>query len=176
MIRGEQKGFSPIVPKNCKALLLGSYPSPKSFDASFYYGHPRNRFWPLVAALSGSTVPQDTAARRLFIENSCLALWDMLESCAIKGAADSSITKPTPNNIAQLVHTHGINTIFCNGRASWQLYQRFALPQTNIKAHYLPSTSPANAACTFEQLLCEWQPVAPFLATKIDNSPVVAQP
>ncbi|MDL2293509.1 DNA-deoxyinosine glycosylase [Ruminococcaceae bacterium OttesenSCG-928-D13] len=162
--RGTEKGFGPLVPDACRALILGTYPSPKSFEAQFFYGHPQNRFWPLVAALAGVEAPRTVAEKRALILDGRAALWDTLESCRITGASDASIRDPVPNNVAALVTEKGITHVFCNGAASHRLYEKFHRPATGIAALRLPSTSPANAAFSFERLLEAWQPVAEFLS------------
>ncbi|MDL2218943.1 DNA-deoxyinosine glycosylase [Ruminococcaceae bacterium OttesenSCG-928-O06] len=162
--RGSTDSFPPVVPAGTKALLLGSYPSPKSFAQGFYYGHPQNRFWPLVAALAGQPVPQTVKERRAFILRGRLALWDVLRQCSITGAQDASIAQPQPNAIAQLITQHGIQAVFCNGQAAHRFYTRLCQPQTGLAAVCLPSTSPANAAWGLARLQAAWQPLAPYLA------------
>lgn len=161
--RGQAKGFAPVVGKGATALVLGSYPSPKSFDEGFYYGHPRNRFWPLLAALAGRPAPVDIAQKRALVLGAGLALWDVLESCQILGASDASITDPVPNRIGPLLKKTGATAVFCNGGASARLYRQFWERETGIAAVCLPSTSPANAAFSFEQLLAAWQPLVPYI-------------
>ena len=163
MQRGADKGFSPEVPAQCGALMLGTYPSVKSFEHRYYYGHPQNRFWPLLALLAGTKPPVGIEERRNFILCRHLALWDTLERCDITGSADSSIKNPRPNNIAALVQEKGIGTIFCNGGAALNYYNRFHRQLTGIEAVGLPSTSPANAAFSLARLQAAWAPVAAFL-------------
>ena len=161
--RGQAKSFGPVAGKRAAALVLGSYPSPKSFDEGFYYGHPRNRFWPLLAALAGRPAPVGIPQKRALVLGAGLALWDVLESCQILGASDASITDPVPNSIGTLLKKTGAAAVFCNGAASARLYRQFWEKETGIAAVCLPSTSPANAAFGFTQLLAAWQPLVPYI-------------
>lgn len=163
-LRGHQKGFSPLYTASSRALILGSYPSPKSFEYGFYYGHPQNRFWPLIALLSHSSTPQTIAQKSSLILNNHLALWDSLESCEILGASDTSIKNPVPNDINSLMDKTKIEAVFCNGAASHRFYTKYCQPLTGLPATKLPSTSPANAAFSLNRLAQEWSPLLPYLA------------
>lgn len=160
--RGELKGFSPVYNAACKVLVLGSYPSPQSFEEGFYYGHPRNRFWPLLAALTGCEVPHSIQEKKALLLGHHIALWDSLERCRIIGAADSSIQDPVPNDIAGLLRKTSIEAVFCNGAASHAVYTRFCLPATGLAAQKLPSTSPANAAWGLPRLVEAWAPLTAY--------------
>ena len=160
------KSFAPVFSKDSRVLVLGSYPSPKSFAQNFYYGHPQNRFWPLMAALTGFDTPQTVLQKCALILNSGLALWDSLESCTITGASDASIRDPVPNNIASLLALTKVRHIFCNGSAAHKFYHQFNEAATGIAAVRLPSTSPANAAFSLPRLLNAWQPLADALKTR----------
>lgn len=162
--RGSQTGFPPVYSPESKALILGTYPSPKSFEAGFYYYHPQNRFWPLLAALTSSALPSSIPQKKQLVLSSGLALWDTLESCEILGASDSSIKNPVPNDIASLVGKTEIQAVFCNGSAACKFYRKYCLASTGIEPVSLPSTSPANAAFSFEKLLQAWQPLASYLS------------
>lgn len=157
------KGFAPLFSPRSRALVLGSYPSPKSFEVRFYYGHPQNRFWPLLAALAGRERPETLDEKRALVLDSGLALWDSLESCRIAGAADTSITDPVPNDIPALLKRAPIEAIFCNGAASYKFYRKFNEKRTSIPALQLPSTSPANAAFGMERLLAAWAPLGAYI-------------
>lgn len=158
--RSGTPGFAPVYTASSRVLILGSYPSPKSFEYGFYYGHPQNRFWPLIARLFGTPPPQTISEKTALIKANKLALWDALESCTIIGAADASIENPVPNDIAGLIAKTNVNAVFCNGAASHKYYTKFCEKAAGIPAVRLPSTSPANAACGFERLLDEWRVVA----------------
>ena len=157
--RGQQPGFGPVCAPGSAALILGTYPSPKSFEAGFFYGHPQNRFWPLMAALAGAPAPTTIAEKKALILDQGLALWDVLERCTITGASDASITDPVPNDLADLIARTAITRVFCNGAAAHRLYVRYAQPHTGLPALRLPSTSPANAAFGMARLIQAWQPV-----------------
>ena len=150
--------FLPVYDKNSRALILGTWPSPKSREMGFYYGHPQNRFWPLLAALTGEPVParEDIAAKKQLLLRHGLALWDTLERCTITGASDASIRDAVPNDIAALLANAPIQAVFCNGATAHRLYQKYLEPVSGIPAVKLPSTSPANAACRPETLRQVW--------------------
>lgn len=152
-------GLPPICAPGAQALILGSFPSPKSREQGFYYGHPQNRFWPLMAALTGEPAPAwgDLAAKRAILLDHGLALWDTICCCTITGASDASVRDVTPNRIAELIEQYRVRAVFCNGAASHRLYERYARPETGLAAVRLPSTSPANAAWGPERLLAEWR-------------------
>lgn len=150
--------FAPVYSENSRALILGTWPSPKSREMAFYYGHPQNRFWPMMAALTGEPVParEDIEAKKGIILRHGLALWDTLESCTITGASDASIRDVHPNDVAALVRRLGVRVIFCNGAASGRVYAKYAQPLTGLPAVVLPSTSPANAAYSLARLQSVW--------------------
>lgn len=161
--RGHVKSYPPVAGGQAAALILGTYPSPKSFELGFYYGHPQNRFWPLLAHLAGRPAPATIAEKRALILDSNLALWDVLESCEILGASDSSIKNPVPNNVGGLLQQTGATAVFCTGGAACRLYRRFWEGKTGIAPVCLPSTSPANAAYSFARLVEAWQPLVPYI-------------
>lgn len=161
--RGNQQGFGPVWAKTSRALILGSYPSPKSFEYGFYYGHPQNRFWPLLATLAAKPLPQTIEEKKAMILSNNLALWDSLSRCEIVGASDASIKNPQPNDIVGLLRKTKIEAVFCNGAASHKFYQRYCQPQTGISATCLPSTSPANAAFSMQKLLQAWAPLQEYI-------------
>ena len=150
--------FLPVYDENSRALILGTWPSPKSREMGFYYGHPQNRFWPLLAALTGEPVParEAIAAKKQLLLRHGLALWDTLERCTITGASDASIRDAVPNDIAALLENAPIQAVFCNGATAYRLYQKYLEPVSGIPAVKLPSTSPANAACRPETLRQVW--------------------
>lgn len=159
-------GFAPVCGPGSRVLLLGSFPSPKSREQGFYYGHPQNRFWPLLASLTGAPAParDDLAAKRRLILQNGLALWDTIRCCTITGASDASVRDVQPNDIPALVRAYGLQAVFCNGAASWQLYEKYVAEQAGLHAVKLPSTSPANAAWTMARLQAAWaQALGPWL-------------
>ena len=148
--------FEPVFGPASRALILGSWPSPESWRQGFYYGHPRNRFWPLLARLCGAETPQTVEQKRALILQNGLALWDVLESCTVTGASDASIKDPVPVDLAALLKKAPVEAVFCNGAAAHRFYVKFHQPLTGIEAVQLPSTSPANAAFGMEKLAAAW--------------------
>lgn len=144
--------IAPVYDENSRVLILGTMPSPASRAAGFYYAHPQNRFWPVLAAVYGESVPADDGARRALILSHGLALWDVLKSCDIAGASDASIQNAVPNDIpALLVKTH-IGRVLCTGQTAAKLYRRLVEEKTGLPCMALPSTSPANRRVSFEAL------------------------
>lgn len=149
----------PLYSADTKALILGSFPSVKSREQAFFYGHPQNRFWRVIAALFDAAPPGNIAEKtRLILENR-LGLWDVIGSCEITGSADSSIRNVRPNDIGVILRSCDVRTVFVNGRTAEKYYIRFLQPQTGVRAVCLPSTSPANAAWSLERLIAEWMVV-----------------
>lgn len=159
-------GLPPLHGTQAGALILGSFPSPKSREQGFFYGHPQNRFWPLMAAITGEAPPawDDLEAKKAIILRHHLAVWDTIGACDIRGASDASIRNVEPNDVATLIRQLGVQAVFCNGAASGRVYARYAQPLTGLPATVLPSTSPANAAWSMEKLRQAWgTALAPFL-------------
>ena len=159
-------GLPPLYGAKAAVLILGSFPSPKSREQGFFYGHPQNRFWPLMASLTGEPVPDwaDIEAKKRIILDHGLAVWDTIGACDIRGASDASIRNVEPNDVAALIRRLGVQAVFCNGAASGRVYARYAQLMTGLPATVLPSTSPANAAWSMEKLQAAWGAAfAPFL-------------
>lgn len=152
-----QHPFPPLFDENSDTLILGSFPSVKSREAMFFYGHPQNRFWRVIAALYGEEVPRNIGEKKELILSHNLALWDSIQSCTITGSSDSSVKDVVPNDLSLIINNSKVDRVFCNGALSHKMYMRFIFPLTNIKAEKLPSTSPANAAYTLERLVEEWK-------------------
>lgn len=148
--------FPPLYGEASHTLILGSFPSVRSREAMFFYGHPQNRFWKVIAALYGETEPRDIPAKRALILDHGLALWDSVASCNINGSSDSSITDVTPADLASVLAGSEIRRIFCNGTRSYEVYCKYQLPVLGIEAVKLPSTSPANAAWSLDRLIEAW--------------------
>ena len=168
--KGENRmSFVPVCDKNSHTLIVGTWPSPKSREQGFYYGHPQNRFWPLMARLLGEAVPQTIPEKKAMLLRHGLALWDTIESCTITGASDASIRDVVPTDIAALAHGSAIRRVLCNGATAWRLYETYsAVP--GLAAVKLPSTSPANAAWSMERLAAAWgEYVGPQAITDLQN-------
>lgn len=155
--------IAPLYDETSRVLILGSFPSVASRAAMFFYGHPQNRFWPLLAALLDEPTPQSVEEKRVLALRHHIALWDTIGSCRIEGSSDSSIREVIPNDLRPILQAAPIRQIFCNGATSYQYFCRYQQPQTGHKAVKLPSTSPANAAWRFERLYDAWQAILPPL-------------
>lgn len=149
--------FPPLFNKNSRTLILGSFPSVRSRETMFFYGHPQNRFWKVIAAIFNESVPENIEEKKSLVLDNGLALWDSIHSCTITGSSDSSIKDVVPNDISEIIQNSNISRIFCNGALSHKMYMKYIFPDTGIKAVKLPSTSPANAACSLERLVEEWK-------------------
>ena len=149
--------IQPLFDKNSKVLILGSFPSVKSREAQFFYGHPQNRFWAVVAAVYGYEKPITIEEKKLLIIENKLALWDVIAECEIEGSADSTIKNVRANDLSVILQNSAVERIYVNGKTAEKYYNKYTLPQTGIKAVCLPSTSPANAAWSFERLVEAWK-------------------
>lgn len=152
--------IEPVYDKKSRVLILGSFPSVKSREAGFFYGHPRNRFWSVLARVTGSETPVTVEEKKKFLLDNRIALWDVIASCDIEGSADSSIRDCVPNEISSILNACDIRAIYVNGNAAAKLYDRFILPSVGRQAVALPSTSPANAAWSLERLVGAWSVIA----------------
>ena len=153
----------PLYNERSRVLILGSFPSVKSREAAFFYGHPQNRFWSVLAALFDAKVPQNIEEKTALVLQNHLALWDSIQSCDIVGSSDSSIQNAVPNDLSPILQTADIRAIFCNGGVSFSLYEKYIKPKTNIAAIKLPSTSPANAAWSKQRLTEAWKIIIDYL-------------
>ena len=151
-----QHPFGPLFNEDSRVLILGSFPSVKSREQNFFYGHPQNRFWKVIAAVNGQPVPQSIEDKKKLILTNGLALWDSIASCEITGSSDASIKNARANDISIILDNCSIERIYCNGRKSHELYRKYIEPQTGREAICLPSTSPANAQWTFDMLIEAW--------------------
>ncbi|SHK93085.1 DNA-deoxyinosine glycosylase [Hespellia stercorisuis] len=153
--------FASVYDKESQILILGSFPSVKSREQHFYYGHPQNRFWRVLACLAGTPLPQTIEEKTAFLHTNHIALWDVIESCEIAGSSDSSIRNVVPNDIAGLLAQTQVEMIFANGGTAKKLYDKYVLESTRMPAIQLPSTSPANAVFTLDRLVTAWSDAVP---------------
>ena len=149
--------FPPLYDKNSEVLILGSFPSVKSRETQFFYGHPQNRFWRVIASIFHETIPVSIDEKKELILRNHLALWDVISECEISGSSDASIKNAKANDIRNLLEDSSIRKIIANGKTAEKLYIRFIEPLTGIKAVVLPSTSPANAAWSLDRLIGTWE-------------------
>ena len=144
--------FGPFYDKDSKVLILGSIPSPKSREQGFYYGHPQNRFWKVLADVLGEEMPETVEQRKEMLARHHIALWDVLDSCEIKGASDTSIKDPVANDMNVILSEAGIRAIFTTGAKADELYKKMCYPICGVSSIRLPSTSPANCGYKYENL------------------------
>ena len=154
----------PVYNARSRVLILGSFPSVKSREAQFFYGHPQNRFWRVLATVLGRPVPGSVAEKRALLLGGGVALWDVIAACEITGSSDSSIRGAVPNDVGRILAAAPIGAVFCNGQTAGRLYDRLLRPALGREAAVLPSTSPANAAWTLPRLIGAWgEALAPWL-------------
>ena len=146
----------PVFDERSRILILGSFPSVRSREAEFFYAHPRNRFWRVLAAVFHAETPVSTEQKKRFLLDNRIALWDVLAQCEIRGSSDASIQNAQPNPIGLILRHAQIESIFVNGKTAEKYYNRFLLPETGVGAVCLPSTSPANARMDEEALIRAW--------------------
>ena len=153
-----ERGFDPVFDGRSRVLVLGSFPSVASRADGFYYGHPRNRFWPVLAAVTGEPVPAagDVGAKRAMLLAHGMALWDVAASCDVAGSSDASIRNVVPVDVRRVLDAAPIGCVVCNGATAGRLYGRWLEGETGMPALVLPSTSPANATWDLERLLGRW--------------------
>ncbi|WP_455138784.1 DNA-deoxyinosine glycosylase [Thermophilibacter sp.] len=159
-------GFDPVFDERSRVLVLGSLPSVASRAQRFYYGNPRNRFWRVIAAAVGEEPPadDDVAAKRALLLRHGIALWDVIESCEIRGSSDASIRDVVPNDVGRVLRAAPIRAVLCNGGTAGRLYRRWLEGACGMPAEVLPSTSPANASWSLERLVARWsEALAPRL-------------
>ena len=163
--------FAPVYDEHSRILILGTFPSVKSREQHFYYGHPQNRFWKLLAALTQwPQIPQTIEEKKQMLIENEIAIWDVIQSCDIAGSSDSSIRNAVPNDLHQILDAAQIQHIYTNGGTAKRLYEKFqkdlAVPMTG-----LPSTSPANAAFTMDRLLEKWKVISPYFHCESPRDP-----
>ena len=146
----------PVYDKNSRILILGSFPSVKSREEGFFYGHPQNRFWKVTSAVFGDELPKSVPEKKAFLLRNRIALWDVIGSCDIEGSSDSSIRNVIANDLSILLEEADIRQIYVNGRTAFKYYRKYSEAKTGRPAVCLPSTSPANAAWSIDRLTEAW--------------------
>lgn len=149
--------FEAVYNNDSKILILGSFPSVKSREINFYYGHPQNRFWKILENIYNEKIDNNIEIKKEFLLKNNIALWDTIKSCEITGSSDSSIKNAIPNDIENLIHTTNIKAIFCNGNTSYKLFMKYFKDKINIPIICLPSSSPANAKFSLSDLTKIWK-------------------
>ena len=149
----------PVFDRHSKVLILGSFPSVKSREVQFFYGHPQNRFWKVTSKVCGITEPRTIEEKKAFLLSQGIAVWDVIASCDIEGSADSSIKNVVPNDLTEILNVAEISQIFVNGKTAEKFYTKYIRDSIGREAVCLPSTSPANAAWSVERLTEAWKQI-----------------
>ena len=152
-----EHGIPPVFDERSEVLVLGTMPSPKSREVAFFYGHPQNRFWKVLAGILEVPVPVTIEEKKEMLLEHRIAVWDVIASCRITGSSDSSIKDVVPNDLEKILSTAKIERICANGATAWKLYEKYVKQSTGMDAVKLPSTSPANAAWSLERLIECWK-------------------
>ncbi len=161
--------FQPIYNDKSRILILGTFPSVKSRENHFYYGHPMNRFWKLLAVLTKTEQPVTTEEKKDFLLRHHIAIWDVIQSCSITGSGDASIRDVVPNDFTELLKKANIRKIYANGNKAHELYMKYVYSNTRRDIEKLPSTSPANAGYSLEKLKEKWKIILSELEKYSDN-------
>lgn len=151
--------FEPVWNKRSQVLILGTFPSVKSREQDFYYGHPQNRFWKVMGRLTSEDEPDTIAEKKSLLLKHGIAIWDVIESCDIIGSSDSSIRNVVPADVTSVLEGSGIRTVYGNGATAVKLYGKYLLEKTGVPIIGLPSTSPANAVYSIERLMEYWKQI-----------------
>lgn len=151
--------INPVFDSSSEILILGSFPSVKSREEGFFYGHPQNRFWRVLAAVLGENTPNTVYEKKAFLLKNKIAVWDVIKSCEITGSSDSSIKNVVTNDLNRILSKADIARIFVNGKKAEQLYKKYIYKDIGLDATCLPSTSPANAAWNMDRLIEAWREI-----------------
>lgn len=152
----------PVFDERARILILGSFPSVRSREGGFFYHHPRNRFWEVLAAVYGEACPRSIGEKKAFLLRNGIALWDVAASCEIEASADSSMRNVLPNDISVILREAPIERVYLNGGTAYALYRRLLAPKIGLPCEKLPSTSPANAAWSLERLIGAWKVIREY--------------
>ncbi len=151
----------PVFDDNSKILILGSFPSVKSREQGFFYGHPQNRFWKVLSVVYEEDCPDTIDEKRAFLLRNHIAVWDVIGECCIEGSSDASIKDVKPNDLSIILENAIIERIFVNGRTAEKMYNKYIEKMVMRPAVCLPSTSPANAAWRIDRLVEAWSVIKP---------------
>ena len=155
--------IEPIFNEYSKILILGTMPSPKSREVGFYYSHPQNRFWKTMAEIMGTELPATVDDKRELLYSHGIALWDVLASCSIAGADDSSVKDVKVNDFTQLFTTAQIRAVFTTGKKATALFKKHCQQKYGYEPIYLPSTSPANCKMSQQELTAAYEIILPII-------------
>lgn len=147
----------PVYDKDSRVLILGSFPSFKSRETGFFYGHPQNRFWKVLATVFQEETPGTIDEKKEFLLRNHVAVWDVIRSCDIEGSSDASIRNVIPNDLQTIISSAEINAVYVNGKTAFKYYEKYMYPKIQREAKVLPSTSPANAAWNLQRLVDAWK-------------------
>lgn len=153
----QEHSIAPVFDATSRVLILGSFPSVRSRETGFFYGHPQNRFWRVLAAIFHTCTPETNAEKRTFLLKHHVAVWDVIASCSIVGSSDTSIRDVVPTDLLRILNSAPIERIYVNGKTAERYYKRYQQPRAGKAAICLPSTSPANAAWDLEKLIDAWR-------------------
>lgn len=157
--------IEPVFDNESRVLILGSFPSVKSREAMFFYGHPQNRFWKVIASLCNEEIPTTVEEKKVLLLRNHIAVWDVIAQCDIQGSSDSSIKNVETNDLSVILDNAQIRAIYVNGKTAEKYYRKYIEKTINRKAICLPSTSPANAAWSMERLMDEWHVILDNVST-----------
>ena len=161
--------IEPEFDSSSRVLILGTIPSPKSREYGFYYMHPQNRFWKLLYDIFEEPFQDSVADRKDLIHKKHIALWDVLASCDIVGASDSSIRNPKANDLSIILRVSAITHIFVTGKTAEKYYNQLCKPNIKIDCICLPSPSPANCAIKYDKMLCEYKKIRNCIEEEITS-------
>ena len=172
MIKADERQFhtiDPVYAPDSRVLILGSFPSVRSREDGFFYAHPQNRFWRVLAAVFDEPAPKTVQEKKELLLRHGIALWDVCASCEVRGSSDASIRSAEINDVPSLIEKTQIYAVFTNGTTASSLYRRYLEKKTAIRAVPLPSTSPANAVMKLDGLVERWAILAETLAKQENN-------
>lgn len=149
--------IDPVFDKNSRILILGSFPSVKSRESGFFYGHPQNRYWKVLSAVFEEECPETIPEKKAFLLRNHIAAWDVIHSCEITGSSDASIRNVTVNDLGMILRVAAIREIYVNGKTAEKMYRKYTEPVLGRPCKVLPSTSPANAAWNLDRLIEAWR-------------------
>lgn len=167
--------IAPVYDAASEILILGSFPSVKSRETKFFYGHPQNRFWKVLSALAGEELPVSINEKKRFLLKNHIAVWDVIASCDIEGSSDSSIKNVCVNDLSLILEHSSVKRIYCNGGKAYELYRKYCRQKTGREAVKLPSTSPANASMRLERLIDLWYEAGVLKDLKISGTDVLPE-